>query len=124
MRTLTITLLGIATLGLTAVGCLDDENYAACAFAVDFDHECNVPEDEEGETTQGINCVITQHPQCDDGICVRYQGSSPFCSMACLVSDDCPGNGVCEEFAKGCDENGENCNHYCVKRTLIPELNQ
>lgn len=119
MRTLTITLLGLATLGLAVAGCLDDENYTYCKFAVDFNDECNVQEDDdEGETAQGINCVLTQHPQCDDGICIRYHGSSPYCSIACLIHDDCPGNGICEEFAKGCDENSENCNQYCVK--LIP----
>jgi len=122
MRTLTNILLAAALVaaGSTMGGCLDDENYAACAFAVDYNDECNVSEPEgEEESSQGINCVITEHPQCDDGICVRYQGSSPFCSMACLGDDDCPGGGVCQEFAKGCDESGEHCNHYCVKGNLI-----
>ena len=123
MRTLTTNLL-LATLivsSLALSGCLDDENYAACAFAVDYNAECNTQTvDEEDETQQGINCVITQHPQCDDGICVRYQGSDPFCSMACITADDCPAGGICEEFAKGCDDNGENCDHYCVKGILVP----
>jgi len=122
MRTLTNSLVVLAMVASTSMltGCLDEEDYMACSFAVDYNTECNTQEGDEGdETTQGINCVITQHPQCDDGICVRYQGSTPFCSMACVTTDDCPGDGVCEEFAKGCDENGENCNHYCVKGKLI-----
>jgi hypothetical protein len=121
MRTLTnfLVVLAMVASSLLLNGCLDEEDYMACSFAVDYNTECNTQETTEGETQQGINCVITQHPQCDDGICVRYQGSNAFCSMACVTTDDCPGNGICEEFAKGCDENGENCNHYCVKGNLI-----
>ena len=120
MRTLTnsliVTILLASMLGLS--GCLDDENYMACAFAVEYSAECNVPDDDGGDTQKGINCVISEHPQCDDGTCIRYQGSGGFCSMACLTDDDCPGGGACEEFAKGCDENGENCNRYCIKGSL------
>ncbi|MFH1531500.1 MAG: hypothetical protein ABIK09_12300 [Pseudomonadota bacterium] len=120
MRILTNMLLVLVVIAgsLMLNGCLDEENYMACSFAVEYNAECDTPEDDGGDTQKGINCVITTHPQCDDGICVRYQGSSPFCSMACLTSDDCPDDGICEEFAKGCDESGENCNHYCIKGNL------
>ena len=121
MRTLTTTfLLASFIVSSLALGGCDDEDYSACAYAVDYNPECDTPVgNEEDDTQQGINCVITGHPHCYDGICIRYQGSSPFCSMACLTHDDCPDNGVCEEFAKGCDGNGENCNHYCVKGGLF-----
>jgi hypothetical protein len=121
MRTLTnyLVVLSLVASGLLINGCIDDENYMACAYAVDYAPECDTPEADEGDDSQqGVNCVITEHPQCDDGICIRYQGSSPFCSMVCITDDDCPGGGICEEFAKGCDENGENCSHYCIKGSL------
>ncbi|MBM4372112.1 MAG: hypothetical protein FJ098_10690 [Deltaproteobacteria bacterium] len=123
MRIPTKSLLVILALALaTLPGCLEEEDYGACAFAVDYDPECDVPEEEDGEGAPGgVNCVISQHPQCPDGICIRYQGSPAFCSLSCLVDDDCPGGGRCEEFAKGCDEAGENCDRYCVDPALVDQ---
>jgi hypothetical protein len=114
MKNTKVIALIITGLVLSATGCLSDDAYLECKLSPSMVTACGAGETDNG----GVNCVITEHPQCVDGICISYQGNDAFCSLACLTSDDCPEGGVCIEFAKGCDQNGENCAHYCVKDSL------
>jgi hypothetical protein len=108
------TALLLVMVAFTLGACVEDEPYGECQFFPSAQKECNVVTNDDGETTQGINCVISEHPQCEVGICIRYEGSDPFCSEPCKKDSECPDGGTCIEFARGCDSDGINCNKYCI----------
>jgi len=96
-------------------GCLPEESYESCRFQADQAKLC---EESAGEETSN-NCLVEDHPQCPDGICISYLSSDPFCTSECVVDDDCPGDGVCKQWAKCTGDPGALvCKHYCIKGSI------
>ncbi len=74
--------------GLTMVGCADDL-YGECTLEV---ADCL-----GGDESRSTSCIEEDQIECQSGACGRYQGSDPFCTMACNDDGDCP-SGECREF--------------------------
>lgn len=103
----------LMVLVFSGAGCIEDEPYGACEFPPSYNKLCETTEDE------GVNCVNTAHPQCPEGICIRFKGSDGFCTIPCKKNSDCPESGVCEEFARHCDAVGANCDKYCIPANVV-----
>jgi hypothetical protein len=99
-------------------GCLPEESYESCKFQADQAQACSAAVGDEAKN----NCVVTEHPQCSEGVCISYRNSSPFCTMECVDDSDCPSGGRCLDFAMKCTkpEDPSTCLHLCVKNSLIP----
>ena len=117
MRTLPLKefVLAVAVV-LMSTGCLTDENYEVCEFPPLQQEACV----SSAGVALPISCV-TEHPECLDNYCVSYEGSQPFCSMACDTDEDCPAGGVCKAFSVGCtgEEEGNECESFCVKPSAL-----
>lgn len=87
-----------------AVGCESQPVYAECKLDNEVLNKgvCN------GKSgTTNTSCVVTKHPNCNDGICLSYFGTQSVCTMPCTIGDTtCPDGGFCWTFAEG--------ESYCV----------
>lgn len=109
-----------------ATSCLEPEPYEDCGFPMAIEEQC-IPQpgdtDEEKMAKNSSNCTI-QQPQCPEGFCVSFRGSSGFCSQECNEDADCPSGGSCKELAFGCetdDEGKMTCERLCVKNSALDE---
>ncbi len=105
-NTILVLLIGFVLVAIQSCG---DVGYEECTFSPRYVQECEPPNGEDN----GVNCIITAHPECGSA-CIKYQNSEPFCSNTCETDADCHDGGLCIEFAKNCDNDGYNCDRYCV----------
>ena len=103
---------------LALSGCFSEEDYSGCPFTPSQQKACTA---QAGDNVEGINCVISEHPECVDGICIMYQGAEPFCSNRCVDDKDCAEGGVCVQFTMDCGISGTDCAKYCVLSAYLPQ---
>lgn len=61
------------------------------------------------------SCVITQHPQCPDDVCMQWEGSGGFCTYGCGSDGDCPVASSCLLYSVHVDASGKKVEkRYCV----------
>ncbi len=84
-----------AALGVFAA-CETQAPYATCELDTEVTSKGICAGDGKGNTS----CVVTQHPHCQDAICLSYYGQPPICSKVCTSDADCS-NGTCWTFADG-----------------------
>lgn len=93
-RSLLVTL----CLGAAAViyfgACETQAPYETCALDSEVTSKGICAGDGKGSTS----CVVTQHPHCQDAVCLSYYGQKPICSKVCTSDGDCT-NGFCWTFA-------------------------
>ena len=84
---------------VAGIGCETQVQYAAC----ELDKE--VTDKVEGKnicngTTKGgdTSCVVTQHPHCDQSICLSYYSQTAFCTKKCVNNTECGPNTCCWTF--------------------------
>jgi hypothetical protein len=92
------------------LGCEPQVSYQGCAFDPLIDGACY-----DSGSGQLLSCVISNHPDCLDRICLSYQGSTAFCSSTCAADGDCARGGSCRSFKVGGGEE-----QYCVAPELLP----
>lgn len=62
------------------------------------------------------SCVVTQHPQCPDDVCVSWEGSAGFCTFPCKTDADCPADSGCFLYQTKADAQGQKVEtRYCIK---------
>ena len=92
-----VSLLALAA-ALIVLGCEETEDYASCPFDPCLYEQCT-QQDGTSEGTEITYSCSVEHLQCEMGICLRYEGSGPFCTQECDPTHgdaDCPGLGeVC-----------------------------
>jgi hypothetical protein len=76
-----------------------------------FNAACNSSDGNEG------TCVFRNSPDCSTRVCVRYQGSTDFCSQECdpASPDACPGGSVCYAPA------GRDGDAICIPQTILEQ---
>ena len=100
----------LALSALFLLGCEPQASYQACAFDPQINGACY-----ESGSGNLLSCVISNHPDCADRICLSYQGSTAFCSASCTTDADCTRGGGCRSF----NVNRE-IQNYCVAPELLP----
>ncbi len=103
-------LLALALSTLLFTGCEPQASYQSCAFDPQIDGACY-----ESNSGQLLSCIISNHPDCADRICLSYQGSTAFCSATCTTDDDCARGGGCRSFTVN-----RKIENYCVAPELLP----
>ncbi len=95
--------------------CAETEDYGSCPFDPCLYEQCSA---EAGALAEGtsirFSCAV-QHPQCDAGWCLIFEGSGSFCTQECdhdLGADACPGDAECKEYLGASD--GRPAVYYCV----------
>ncbi len=71
----------------------------------------------EGGDGQGDVLYEQADPTCNDNLCVSILGSSPYCTVTCSESDDCPSGFGCEEVNLSPTPGVENNALLCVDQT-------
>lgn len=67
------------------------------------------------------SCVVTQHPQCPDDVCVSWEGSAGFCTFACKSDADCPPDSGCFLYQTKAGADGAKVEtRYCIKDSARP----
>ncbi len=106
----------VIIVGSTA-GCVETEDYAPCTFDPCLYAQCSV-QGEQLEVADGseirFSCAV-DHPQCPGEICLRFEGSGPFCTQLCDPLDGeaaCPGVAECIEYLG--EAGDRDAIHYCV----------
>lgn len=95
-------LVGAALALLLGASACTDDLYASCSLERD---RCGDP----GAET--LSCAEKNNLQCETQVCARYEGSEPYCTVACEDDGDCTA-GVCRVF-----NFSDSSSAYCVEET-------
>ena len=96
------TVLCLLVLASVAAGCADEELFITCPMDKSIEAICSAA---DGDTR--LTCVVAQHPQCPDDVCLRWKGNESLCTKVCNPEgNDCPGGSTCTAYAD---------TFYCVK---------
>jgi hypothetical protein len=110
---LPLLLVGVAIL-LSA--CAEEETFPYCEFDPCLWQQCSEdPGGAEG-TRVAYSCAVVRHPQCPSDVCLRFEGSSPFCTQSCdpaLQGSDCPEGARCLQYL-GPRSDDEPATYYCI----------
>ena len=88
-------------------GCEADTSYGACSVDNRIEAVCRPG------VGQRLSCVVADHPDCPDRVCLTFEGSSAFCTVGCDPAlNNCPSGGKCTPFLQ---------TYYCVAPGLLPE---
>lgn len=96
-RIVSMVLLSCLIVGVTS--CETDETFPTCVMDPCLYEQCSEQAEDVGSAVTAYSCKVL-HPQCDDGICLVWQGSGPFCTMSCQSDADCPEGATCLELLK------------------------
>ena len=117
MHSIFFSFLFLATLILT--GCEPPISYGACDYDPNINGVCcpvnSTCHDSQPLEGKKLSCVVDDHPDCAERVCVTYRGSSSFCSQECAQDSDCPNNGCCVPYLVN-DSNSM----YCIDQILCP----
>lgn len=122
MRALLIRLTALPFVALLALpgwvllsACETQELYVACKLDPEVTKK-DICAGKSGPTADTSSCVVTQHPHCDQNICLSYFGGDAFCTRTCTTNADCP-DGECWTYA---DASGTTpAKQYCVPTSKI-----
>ncbi len=90
MRGLFQILLGV--MALSFVACEVHTPYDTCHFDPAINGACFT------NASEKVSCVVDNHPDCPERVCVTYQGDGPFCTKTCTNASACALGGSCEDF--------------------------
>lgn len=89
-------LIAALTLSVIAVvyfaACETQAPYTTCELDVEVTSKGICAGDGKGSTS----CVVTQHPHCQEAVCLSYYGQKPICSRTCTTKDDKDTQGTCD----------------------------
>lgn len=96
-------MLGAAALVISAAGCETDVAYKPCAYTPQMQRLCCnadaspevLRECQANDRQDKVSCVVDDHPECEERICVSHRGSTSFCTARCEVDAECPRGGFC-----------------------------
>ncbi len=96
-------------MAISASGCADETLFLACPFDKTVNENCA-----QGDGSANFTCVVTDHPQCPEDICLSWKNSEPFCSRPCTVGGhECPDDSKCATF------NDIDNVRYCVSNAVL-----
>lgn len=124
MRKPVLSLLLPLSLLFLASGCVEKEDFAYCPFDPCIYAQCS--EDPGGPTGTRVaySCSVL-HSQCRKGICLRYEGSNPFCTEVCDPANgdaDCPLDSTCREYLSASADRA--ATYYCVPTEVPPAVSE
>ena len=119
MRYAVVALL-VLSAAVLCTSCAEEETFGYCEFDPCLWEQCSQEAGTVEGTDVGYSCAVPQHPQCPDSVCLRYEGSGPFCTKVCDpgVADDCPEQSACREYLG--PTAGAPAIYYCIPET-VPE---
>jgi hypothetical protein len=98
-------------------GCPEDPMFDDCYFDLAIEQMCSTA---TKLSCTKFSCVVEEHPQCVEGICLSFEGSTPRCTHSCDPdSDDCPKGSTCREYAE-ITATGEK-KYACVKNIDVED---
>mgnify|MGYP004059551705 CR=1 FL=1 len=77
------------------LGCADDGMFTSCPFSTNISQICS-----GGQDGAALSCVVEEHPQCPEDICLSWKGTESVCTRTCdPAGTDCPGGSSCQAFS-------------------------
>lgn len=105
----------LLSVSVVFAACVEEETFQYCPFDPCLWEQCSEdPGGVEG-TRVAYSCAVADHPQCPDDVCLRFEGSGPFCTNVCdptLNDADCPEGSSCVQYLGAVG--GAEAVHYCV----------
>ena len=96
------------------------EQFISCKLDPKIEDLGLCTDDVEAASNTSESCVISDHPQCPEGVCLSWAGSEPFCTGSCQTDgdggSDCPTGSICRGY--GLDADGTASARYCVQDDL------
>ncbi|MSP90184.1 MAG: hypothetical protein EXR79_00025 [Myxococcales bacterium] len=81
------------------VGCDTQAQYAPCELDKEVTDKVVGKNICNGTSKAGdTSCVVTQHPHCDQSICLSYYSQTAFCTKMCVNNTECGPNTCCWTF--------------------------
>lgn len=113
----------VLSVSVLCTACVEDETFQYCPFDPCLWKQCSEdPGGAEG-TRVAYSCAVAQHPQCPEDVCLRFEGSGPFCTKTCdpaLSDADCPDGSRCIQYLGATA--AADAVYYCVPPTeQLPE---
>jgi hypothetical protein len=66
------------------------------------------------------SCVVTDHPQCPDDVCMSWEGSDAFCTYGCTKDADCPAGAGCFLYSTRVVDGAPKEQRYCIQDSANP----
>jgi len=110
---LSLLLLGVVVL---LPACVEEETFEYCEFDPCLWQQCSEEPGSAEGTRVEYSCAVVQHPQCPGDVCLRFEGSDPFCTLSCDPAQqgaDCPTGARCLQYL-GPRSEEEPARYYCV----------
>lgn len=107
--------LATVVLGVSATGCTYDDTFSACPFSTRMKEEC------AGEDGAAFSCVVREHPQCSQDVCLSWKGGEARCTLTCTPDGgQCPGGSTCTAYVAG-HSSTAGAEHFCVQDEFLDE---
>ena len=103
----------LATFGLLlASACTYDDTFSTCPMSKAVLAACASGGGSE------LSCVVRDHPQCSENVCLSWKGGESRCTKTCKPeASDCPSGSKCLAYAEFQDPAaGE---YFCVQDELV-----
>jgi len=92
-------LVGSLLLTVLSIGCVEDDLFIDCPLDEDLSAICQQQEGSEGD--DDLTCVVEEHPQCPEDVCIKWRNGEPTCSKTCSPQGAaCPSGSTCTPFNK------------------------
>jgi hypothetical protein len=117
MRSIFVSLLFLVSVAIS--GCEPPISYGSCDFDPTINGVC-CPVNSDCHKTlplegKKLSCVVDNHPDCAERVCVTYRGSTSFCTQECTQDSECPNQGCCVPYMVADTEIS-----YCIDQVLCP----
>ena len=106
MRTLFVVL----SLGLLG-SCNYDDTFSTCPLSKATRAAC------ESSGGSQLSCVVREHPQCSQDICLSWKGGEAHCTLPCTEKGlECPSGSTCVPYTEGAEVQTE---FFCVENQFL-----
>lgn len=109
----------------TMAACETQKLYVECKLDDDVTKKgiCSGSKSADKDTS---SCVVREHPQCDQSVCLSYFGLTPFCTTTCSDANDgvCGNDAFCWTFSDADPVTKSTKQQYCVPNAKKVEAGQ
>lgn len=102
----------LALLGLGLLSsCTYDDTFSACPLSKKTIETCT------SDGSALLSCVVRDHPQCSEDVCLSWKGGESRCTRSCDPAlKDCPEGSTCAAYTEIQSGGGE---YFCVQNEFL-----
>ncbi len=95
---------------LVLAGCTFDDTFSSCPFSSAMRETCGADE------AADYSCVVRNHPQCSQDICLSWKGGESVCTLTCSpgAAGSCPSGSTCTAYS-GAAVAEAGAEYFCVQ---------